>query len=320
MGENNIVQFNLSYIRTTHDMIEILNKNQINEKTIFNFSKCQFIRPFALLLMYQTINKNIQSKVNFIPSNKEYFKNMGLYDLLNQNYEFNERTDRFKIYKYNINDFYYDNKLNTDKITETSKMFSNLLINSNYYDKYIDFFMYFFREIFRNAIEHSYGRSVVFYATVLPKKNMFEFAIFDDGRGIEYSLRKNSKLIKEINKGKNVIDLAMNPGVSSFSNYRYLNTEDSKWKNSGFGLSIVKEFCMRLQGEFIICSNNELRIFNSYTKVMETHRCDIKGVGIQVRFVYDKNFDYKKMFDEIINDLEKSSGLVASEISKIKKL
>ena len=116
---------------------------------------------------------------------------------------------------------------------------------------------------------------------------MFEFAIFDDGRGLEYSLCKNSSLKREIDKGSNVIDLAMNPGVSSFSNHKYLISNDFKWKNSGFGLSIVKEFCMRLKGEFIICSNNELRLFNSYTKVTETHKCVIDGVGIQVRFVYD---------------------------------
>ena len=310
---------------TNHRMIEILNNNKINEETVLDFST-SFFRPFSTLLLISTLKKEIgNKKINYIKRENDSF-DMGLYNYLDGGYnEINiykvNSINPFQITTLDINQFFdLEGKIMYDRIVKVTNMYSesqkSLLNKITEEADFIDFFSYAFRELLRNSIEHSYGRKVTIMQNYIKGNKYFEFSIFDDGRGLEYSLSKNKKIKKRIDKGEDVITIALEPGQSSFDNYKYVRPTDIKWKNSGFGLAIIKEMCMELNGVFTICSKNKIRMFSKYENKEENFECNIDGVGIQIRFHLYDSFKFKEKFNDVIKKLEAQGGATASLMSK----
>lgn len=319
----NTIKINTYFKNTTHQMIQILNDNDFKEDSIIDLST-SFLRPFSTLLMISTLkNKLGDIKYNYIKSNNEYVEKLKLYDYLDGDYNYKSIYDlnnlNLEICTFDVNSFFdYENKIQYDKILQVAEVFSNRFSDFVTDLNFQEFFKYSFREILRNAVEHSYARNVTIYVNKIKNDKYFEFAMFDDGRGLEYSLSKNKNLKKMLDNGLNPIDIAMTPGLSSEDNFKYVRASDVMWKNSGFGLAIVKEMCMKLNGVFTICSNKNLRMYKYYKNEIEDHNIDIKGVGIQVRFhMYDENLNFDETFNEVIKSLEQESKQSASVMSKV---
>lgn len=321
----NTIKFDTYKKNTTHKMIDILTKNNFNEDSILDLSST-FFRPFSTLLMISTLKKKLgNTKYNYIKSRYDYVDKLALYKYFEGGYNYKEINNvnniNLEICTFNVNSFFdYENKIKYNKIMEISDKFAERF---KYLAKdlgFQDFFKYAFREMLRNAIEHSYANNVTIYVNKIANDDYFEFAIFDDGRGLEYSLSKNKTLKQMLEEGHNPIDIAMTPGFSSEDNFKYVRSDDLTWKNSGFGLAIVKEMCMRLNGVFSICSNNNLRMYKKYQDSVEDFNVDIKGVGIQVRFhMYNKDLNYQEVFKDVVEKLEGRSIQSASVASKMYK-
>lgn len=317
------IEINTKYLKTTREMISILNSHTIDEETTIDLSK-SFIRPYALLLLIFTIKNTIgeHKQISFIPSKKNYLYQINAYDYFQGKYYYSDlsTTHGFgsKITSIHITQFLMENNyINYAEIESISNIFVEMhdqkfLKNINY----INFFIYMFRELFRNFVEHSYGSTITIYSHILPRVNLFEIAFFDNGKGLTYSLSKNEKLKRLLDNGAKPIDLALEPGISSKSNVNKLLPEFKDWENSGYGLSVIKEICLALRGEFIISSGKEGKIFDYYNNTIEDFQCNIKGVGIQVRFRFDRNFDFDNIKNMTINNLEKKTNTMSSKKTK----
>lgn len=130
------------------------------------------------------------------------------------------------------------------------------------------FLKYLFIETIRNTYEHADIGEVYLSAQKWPSKSLLEIAISDTGCGISNSLRKYRPYSDK--DEKELIKLSCEPGVSSRSNYRYLE-KDNVWRNSGYGLYLMRKLAVAYGGSFLICSGNYalrenkegIRIFNT---------------------------------------------------------
>lgn len=280
------IVINTKHLRTTRVMISILNTHTIDEETTIDLSK-SFIRPYALFLLIFTIKNTVgeHNQITFIPSKKNYLYQINAYDYFQGKYYYSDlsTTHGFgsKITSIRLTQFLMEKKyINYAEIENISNKFVEMhdhkfLININY----IVFLIHMFRELFRNFVEHSYGSTITIYSHILPRVNLFEIAFFDNGKGLTYSLAKNEKLKRLLDDGVKPIDLALEPGISSKSNVNKLLPEFKDWENSGYGLSVIKESCLALRGEFI-SSGKEGKIFDYFHSTVEDFQCNIKGVGI----------------------------------------
>lgn len=167
---------------------------------------------------------------------------------------------------------------------------------------------YIFIETIRNTYEHADCKNVWVAAQKWPSHNLVEIAITDSGCGITGSLNKFFAT-----DPINLLRLACKPGISARSNYRYLEKDDP-WRNSGYGLYIMKELALAYHGSFILCSGgNAIRYSlnnNMETKeaIFETDYC---GTAIGIRFSTDKSNDFEQIRSQIV-----ARGQMLSEKTK----
>lgn len=131
---------------------------------------------------------------------------------------------------------------------------------------------YIFVETIRNVYEHANTDRVYVAAQKWPTHGLVEIAISDDGCGVSGSLGKHFSA-----DPVNLLRLACKPGVSARSNYRYLEKDDP-WRNSGYGLYIMKELSLAYRGSFILCSSDHAIRYST----------DEFGLGVEE--IFDTNY------------------------------
>lgn len=114
---------------------------------------------------------------------------------------------------------------------------------------------YIFIETIRNTFEHAETSNVFVAAQKWPRLNLVEIAIADSGCGIEGSLGRKFAL-----KIESLLRLACCPGITAGSNFWYA---DSTWKNSGYGLYVLKELALAYCGCFILCSGRRAILYST---------------------------------------------------------
>ena len=135
-------------------------------------------------------------------------------------------------------------------IDKTSKQLAALLKFDKKLSRFIE---YLFTETIRNVYEHADIDEVYLTAQKWPSKNMLEVAISDTGCGVYTSLRKYVPYAEK--SEKELIKMACEPGITARSNYAYLSRDDA-WRNSGYGLYLLRKLSVAYGGSFIICSGN----------------------------------------------------------------
>ena len=159
---------------------------------------------------------------------------------------------------------------------------------------------YIFVETIRNVFEHANTEKAFVAAQKWPTRDLVEIAIADAGCGITGSL---SKLFA--NDPEKLLRLACMPGVSAKSNYLYL-AKDDPWRNSGYGLYIMKELALAYKGSFILCSGGYAirysREDNPDGKIYET---DYFGTAIGLRFRTDTDKNFDKVRNTIVANGQK---------------
>ena len=164
-----------------------------------------------------------------------------------------------------------------------------------------ELFIYVVREIIRNIFDHS-DTTHYYYALQSYKYSAcVEIVIADAGVGLKSTIPFD---VEEVWYGQNTdeeaIRKALIPGLSALSNHSYA-PED--YKNSGYGLALVKKIIQKSEGLFSIASGRK-----SFTATNEEEffaECDIKGTVIRLRI----NLNNLKSinFEEILVEAEKEA-------------
>lgn len=166
---------------------------------------------------------------------------------------------------------------------------------------------YLFIETIRNVFEHADIDSVYVAAQKWPTQDLLEIAIADAGCGISGSLGKLYATEKI-----DLLRMACKPGITARSNFRYLERDDP-WRNSGYGLYIMKELAIAYNGSFTLCSGcHALRFYkNEYNNVIESvYDTDYAGTAICLRF--KTNTD--NCFGAVRNQIVSTGQLEAAKI------
>ena len=175
---------------------------------------------------------------------------------------------------------------------------------------------YIFVETIRNVYEHANTDRVFVAAQKWPTLGLVEIAISDDGCGVSGSLGKYFST-----DPINLLRLACKPGVSARSNYRYLEKEDP-WRNSGYGLYIMKELSLAYGGSFILCSgDNAIRFYtdNLGLSVEETFQTTYKGTAIGLRFRTNTENNFEKTRRRIVSEGELRAAQIKGAIRSASK-
>ena len=157
---------------------------------------------------------------------------------------------------------------------------------------------YIFVETIRNVFEHADAENVLVAAQKWPTQDLVEIAIADGGQGISGSLSKSFAT-----DSANLLRLACKPGVSAKSNYRYL-AKDDPWRNSGYGLYIMKELALAYHGSLILCSGDcaiRYSINEDGATEEKIYDTNYKGTIIGLRFTTNNDIHFNEVRQRIVD-------------------
>ena len=171
---------------------------------------------------------------------------------------------------------------------------------------------YNFTETIRNVYEHADTDSVLVAAQKWPSRGLVEIAIADEGCGITGSLNKQFS-----NDPKELLRLACKPGISAKSNFEYLDI-NNPWRNSGYGLYIMKELALAYGGSFILCSGKHAIRYYCYNHSEKeiVYETSYSGTAIGIRFRTDTNNDFNSVRRDVITRGQKEAKQIKGAIRK----
>lgn len=164
-----------------------------------------------------------------------------------------------------------------------------------------ELFNYVVREMIRNIFDHSNTTHYYYALQSYRYTACVEIVIADAGVGLKSTIPFD---IEEVWHGHNTdeeaIIKALTPGLSALSNHSYA-PED--YKNSGYGLALVKKIIQNSEGLFSIASGKKSLTATSGEEIFED--CDIKGTVIRLRI----NLNNLKgiNFEEVLEEAEKEA-------------
>lgn len=278
------------------------------EDVLFDFTKYSENNPFSNLLIANSIRvyrENHKNKCQLCPNRKTYLSHLGFYQMIGADYgkqlgEARASDNYVPITKITFSSDFYQT------IVEKSKELAALLK----FDKQLSGFLeYLFVETIRNVYEHAGINAVYLSAQKWPSKKMLEIAISDTGCGVYNSLRKYRPYSDK--DEETLIRLACNPGVSSRSNFSYLDRND-EWRNSGYGLYLMRKLSVAYDGSFLICSGNyALQEDRNGIKILETR---YQGTTVAIRIKTDLDYDFETVRHRILIEGESESSDVPTSI------
>ena len=283
------------------------------ENVLFDFTKYNENNPFSNLLIANSIRvyvMNHKNKCQLRPNNETYLSHLGFYQMIGVDYgkqlgEARASDNYVPITKITFGGDFYQT------IEEKSKELAALLKSD---EQLSDFLEYLFVETIRNVYEHADINEVYLSAQKWPSKEMLEIAISDTGCGVYNSLRKYRTYSDK--DEETLIKLACDPGVSSRSNFSYLDRDDA-WRNSGYGLYLLRKLSVAYGGSFLICSGNyALRENDSGVKILKTR---YQGTTIAIRIKTDLALDFETVRHAILRTGEAESLDVPTSIHSASK-
>lgn len=170
--------------------------------------------------------------------------------------------------------------------------------------------IYVIREIIRNVFEHSQSTHFCYASQRYPRQDRLEIAISDFGVGLEKTIPFDSE---EKWNGQDTayyaIKKAVMPGVTAGSNHAY---ETGDYRNSGFGINIVKKICEKSNGSLFIATNNKAIEFKENKET--EFDCDFPGTIIRILIdtSYLSNLDFSAIVEESVDE---SQGAIPSGTS-----
>lgn len=277
----------------TMKSIELLARPSDN-RMVINFEKFRENTPFNVLAIASYLNyyREQHPEYNFliIPKKSDNFlSHLGFYQMIGA--DLGKRVGEAKstancvpireiIFDYN---FYNDIECRAKELAKLLGFDKNLE----------EFISYILVETIRNVYEHAQAEKAFVCAQKWPTKNLVEIAIIDMGVGIAKALGTKYAGKSE----KELMYLSMQPGISARSNYSYLE-KNNPWRNSGYGLYMLKRLAVLYGGSFLLCSKKcALKLSQEGVREYETY---FPGTAIAIHFRTDTGNNFNTLRSQII--------------------
>lgn len=304
------------------------------EGLTFQFSSLSFIEPAGAIILLSTIDRlredaipyELESIENLNRDAISYGETMGIFQKLGLSdaRSFSQGTNYIAPTKVVIAEL-FDSLHNQGKTIEAyyddiaSKIVKKILrdLGTDSDEDVRDLFEFVVREMIRNIFDHSQTTHFYYGSQLYTATNSVEVVIADLGLGLVNTIPFD---IEETwfsqPTDEDAIRKAMIPGLSALSNHAYA-PED--YKNSGYGLALVRRIVERTNGYFSIASGKRSITYSLSEEIIED--CDIKGTVIRMRINLDRLHTID--FDVILEDAKKeasSKGYSNSPSSASQKL
>lgn len=269
--------------------------------TQFNFTKYSENNPFSNLLIANSIRnycKKNKCELDLIPNTTNYLSHLGFYQMIGADYgkqlgEAKPSDNYVPITKVTFDsDFYGTIEKKSEELAALFRFDKNLS----------SFLKYLFVEMIRNTYEHADVEELYLSAQKWKSKSLLEIAISDTGCGVCNSLRKYRPYLKK--SEEELIRLACEPGVSARSNYSHLDKNDT-WRNSGYGLYLMRKLAVAYGGYFLICSGNYALCERE--NGAEIHKTKYEGTTVAIRIKTNTANDFETVRKRIISDGQEES-------------
>ncbi|MBE6534283.1 MAG: hypothetical protein E7678_04865 [Ruminococcaceae bacterium] len=298
------------------DLFNIKNLEVTDGAIRFDFSKYYECNPFNNLIIAQTL-KNFKKQhpeieTCFRPCSSEstnsYLQHLGFYSFFGADYgkplgkaQANHKYVPLTSIKFQ-NDFY-------GSIVKYAEQLSALLS----FDKDLySFCKYIFIEIIRNIYEHAQTQEAYMSAQYWGTYNLVEIAIIDAGRGISNALNPIYKNKTE----QELLRMSTLPGISAKSNHSFLDAEDG-WRNSGYGLYVLRRLAVEYGGSFMLCSNNYCDFYTE--EGITNYKTFYPGTAIAIRFRTDMHLKFENIRRRIVCEGTKEAKDIRGAIKSASK-
>lgn len=237
--EQNIISFLKRLLSNTND-------------TCIDFSLQPFLIPFATLSLLIWIRNQLSNSKKIYVRNYEKFSYLNRMDFFKQgNLPINEEFSRHPPAGRFLPITQIAGANSNQLATEVAEFFAPEqaeLDDPNFTGIY-DYIWFAFSELINNVMQHSHGQGF-YFAQKYKTRNIFRFAIADDGIGIRESL-KGTPYIRDTHLES--IQEAIKPRISGRA-WRF----SGESPNAGVGLSVLIEIAKITGGDFFILSGDGL--------------------------------------------------------------
>ena len=283
------------------------------EDILFDFTKYSENNPFSNLLIANSIRVyrgKHKNKCQLRPNHESYLSHLGFYQMIGAYYgkqlgEARSSDNYVPITKITFGGDFYQT------IEGKSKELAALL---KFDERLSNFLEYLFVETIRNVYEHADINEAYLSAQKWPSKKMLEIAISDIGCGVCNSLRKYRQYSDK--DEKTLIKLACDPGVSARSNFWYLD-KNNVWRNSGYGLYLLRKLSVAYGGSFLICSGNYALLEDR--KGIKILKTKYQGTTVAIRIKTDLALYFETVRQGILIIGEAESSDVPTSIHSASK-
>ena len=310
--------FDHGNIEVLDTMLQIQRIDPNEKEVVFDLSQYNECNPFNNLLIAQTLknfkknNPNINRRV-FSCSNDNtdsYLQHLGFYKFFGANHGKDIGVAQANSHYVPITPL----KFSFDFYSNIEKYAGKLAYLFHYDKDLYQFLKYIFVEIIRNIYEHANTTEESYMcAQTWDKHNLVEIAIIDSGCGIANALGKIYKNASE----EELLRMATAPGVSAKSNHRYLDKNDG-WRNSGYGLYILKRLALEYGGSLMICSNNYCDYYHKNGTITH-YKTFYPGTALSIRFRTDQKINFIETRKRIVAEGEKESENIIGAVKSASK-
>lgn len=176
-------------------------------------------------------------------------------------------------------------------------------------------YAYLIREMLRNGIEHSRDNKVWICAQYWPSYDLAEIGILDNGIGIKNSLKNNKHYKNLISNDEEALKLSVLPGITE--QYGKKTNPYNVWNNSGYGLYVASELCVKLGGSFMIVSGDKaLYMRKDKSEIIDTIH---NGTAIRITLKPNNLPKYKEIINDIVTEGENEAKKIKKTIKKASK-
>ena len=287
-----------------------------SDKLTFSFSNLKFIEPAGAVLFLSTIDMLAEEGVSydFEPiddihsSAVSYGKNLGIFQQLNlcQDHSYKLGKTYISPKKVAIKDVH---ELNP-QIEKFYEKFSNgivshsiTMLDYSVEDEVKELFTFVVRELIRNIFDHSLTNHFYFASQKYPKSEFVEVVICDEGCGLRATVPFDvEERWYDQDTDENAIRKAVLPGITAESNHAYASED---YKNSGYGLALVRKIIEKTDGEFGIATGT--KAINFHKSGESVNECHIKGTLVRMRInVHNlSTINFRELVSEAQNEAKK---------------
>ena len=309
------------------DIVKFLNELEQykdEENICTNYSKVEFVKPYATLLLAvgmrdflrYRFNKGLKTTSKGQKENRTaltYLQHLGFFQYIGLNLgkkpnEASGSSTYIPITQLSAEQFDIEGKRLQEVIDTESDRLAKIIYPGEENVMRAIMLSYCLREIIRNVFEHAEVNECFVLAQSW-RNGIAEIAIADRGIGLYESLKEAHALKNQ----QDAVKIALQPGITSDTG----PDNDDKWQNSGFGLYVVSELGLML-GDFAIASNGKI-MFSDHG-VISWFDVPIRGVAVKLRMDTNEAEYWPNVLNNIVEKGEEIAKTIPGSKRKASKM